>query len=77
MGGNVRRAAASAQNRRNTPYKSTGSVRQYTSVLLQLAISHWQRAQQNSAEPIGFHRVKVVGLEGFEPPTHGLGNRWE
>ena len=30
---------------------------------------------QSFQELIEFHRVKVVGLEGFEPPTHGLGNR--
>ena len=51
------------------------SARKSTSVLLQLAILHWWQLEQNPAQPIGFHRVKVVGLEGFEPPTHGLGNR--
>ena len=47
-----------------------------TTISLQSGILAFSECSPNLPYPSETTGKKLVGLEGFEPPTHGLGNRF-
>ncbi len=54
--------------------KEAGSAQRSTTISLQSGILGHSEGTQSLSYPSEIKRKRVVGLEGFEPPTHGLGN---